>query len=91
MTRKKAIFVEVPTSLVLQNAVRDVWQEIGSDCLACCDDEPMTNEGAIETCLDADRLDTFGYKNAEEEMDRLMDSHSFSKIVKSLAIHVKLI
>jgi DNA-binding MurR/RpiR family transcriptional regulator len=47
------------------NAVQATWQEIGSDieqCAAECE-EQVSNEEAIETCIDADRIVMYGGRN----------------------------
>lgn len=49
----------------LKSGIMRVWQAIGSDAEACCE-QPMTNEEALETCVDADRLVTFGAADADD-------------------------
>lgn len=41
----------------LQSIVLQVWQQIGHDAMQACEEagDPLTNDAAIEMCLDADR------------------------------------
>ena len=74
------------------NAVRAVWNEIGSDSIACAQEcgEDMTNEAALEGVLDADRMTTFGYPDADKEVSALIKAHSYQKVMRALKTQVKL-
>jgi hypothetical protein len=74
----------------LIQAVHNTWQAIGSDLLqACaeCGEEP-DNEGAVESCLDADRIVTYGGdKGAEAQVEfrARMAVVGYSKALSELA------
>jgi hypothetical protein len=53
-------------------AIHNTWQAIGSDLLEAveCSGEELDNESAVEGCIDADRIVTYGGdkgKAAQEE------------------------
>lgn len=49
-------------SNTLIHALHATWQAIGSDLLQACAEsgEEPDNEGAVEACLDADRITVYG-------------------------------
>lgn len=53
----KAIAIPLDELNELQNIVLQVRQQIGYDAIQACEeaDDPLTNDAAIELCLDADR------------------------------------
>jgi hypothetical protein len=71
----------------LVDAVHATWQAIGSDLLSGCDEEP-DNEGAVEACIDADRIVTYGGekgKAAQDEFRARMHEIGYSKALTELA------
>lgn len=79
-------------SNTLKNGINGVWNAIANDvCVAAleCGDE-MTNEIAIELCVDADRLSTFGYKSADAELEALVKEHGYDKVFKALCQQISL-
>lgn len=46
-------------------AINSTWQAIGSDILQCSAEcgEEVDNEQAVESCIDADRIVTYGGEN----------------------------
>lgn len=73
-------------------AVSDVWQEIGSDLYACCAEqgEELTNEEAIESVLDADRMTTFGHPEADALVSEAIKEHGYSKVAKFIGKNISL-
>jgi len=52
-------------------AIHDTWQAIGSDLMeacACCGEE-LDNESAVEGCIDADRIVTYGGEKGKAAQD----------------------
>ena len=49
-------------------AIHNTWQAIGSDLLSGCDEEP-DNEGAVEACMDADRIVMYGGNGGQTAQD----------------------
>jgi len=52
-------------------AVHSSWQAIGPDFLEACEacGEELTNEAAVEGCIDADRIVMYGGKNGQAAQD----------------------
>ena len=75
------------------NAIQSVWQIIGSDCISCAQEngEEMTNAAAIETCIDADRLTTNGFKSADDEICVLIQKNGYPTVMKALLRIIKLV
>lgn len=83
MPRKIAI------SDVLRRGIVGVWGQIAPDAGFV-----RSNIEAVELCIDADRLDFFGYKEADEELKKLYKNTPFSayaRILKALAKEVNLV
>ena len=64
----------MPAFKYSQNFIRvvnQVWQQIGSDCIQCAAecDESMDNAGAVEGCIDADRLVSMGGEHGKEAQE----------------------
>lgn len=80
----------MPYSKELIRAVHSTWQAIGSDLLqACaeCGEEP-DNEGAVEACMDADRIVAYGGPEgvaAQEEFRARMHQVGYSTALSELA------
>jgi hypothetical protein len=53
------------------NAVHATWQAIGSDLIASCEEcgEAVDNYCAVESCIDADRIVTFGGEGGKAAQD----------------------
>lgn len=70
----------------LTGAIHNVWNQIGSDLEAACAEceEELTNDGAFESCLDADRIVLVGRnKPAQEELTTLFKEHGWAAVVKA--------
>lgn len=74
----------------LVRAVNSCWQSIGNDIYECAAEcgESVTNEQAVESCLDADRLlmypgGTSG-KEANEFVKELCDAGKYSALNKAV-------
>lgn len=70
----------------LIGAIHQVWQEIASDMEGRFD-----NAEAIETVLDADRIETFGYKQAAVELEWLDNRFGPERVQLALGRQVKLV
>lgn len=55
-----------------------VWPQIGHEV---CVDDPFE---MVETCLDADRLLTFGYEDEYAAFKLLLETHSFHAICEAV-------
>lgn len=85
----------VVISQTLISAIWATWNEIGSDCMACSQEcgEEINNEGAIEACIDADRLSMHGDeqgKSADAELDALLKEHKYDAVMKALKKQIQL-
>jgi len=76
----------------LVRAINAVWDYIGSDCEQCANEcgEELTNEMAIESCIDADRLKTNGHKAADKELHALIEQHGYGPVAKALEKKISL-
>ncbi len=74
----------------LERPIRKTWDYIGPDALEAFGD--TNNEGAIELCLDANRLVTAAEDpNAELLVLHLIDEHGYTEVLKFLAKHIDLV
>ena len=74
----------------LEPPIQKVWDCIGPDAIEAFGD--TNNEGAIELCLDANRLVTTAEDpNAEFLVLHLIDEHGYTKVLKFLAEHIDLV
>ena len=48
-------------------AINNTWQAIGSDILQCAEEcgDDVDNEQAVESCIDADHIVTYGGENGK--------------------------
>lgn len=80
----------MPTPIVISNtliqAVNAVWNYIGNDLMQCAEEcgEPVTNEEAVESCLDADRMFSQGHKEAQAEFEALVKEHGYGAVAKAV-------
>lgn len=74
-------------------AIQRTWETIGSDLEACCadSDEPLDNEGAIESCIDAGRLGMYGCKDAQATVRVAIVEHTYSKVLAFLVKNIHLV
>lgn len=89
--------IEMPASCLLNKAFIDrvktpiihVWNIIGADALDCEDD--MSNETAVEFCIDANRLDSIANDGEADQM--IVDQcriHGYTKVLRYLAKNISL-
>lgn len=64
-----------------------VWNAIAESASGFCDD----NESAIEMCIDANRLQTFGSTESENELKKLIADHGFKAVIRELSKTVILV
>lgn len=80
---------KIEISATLIQGINAVWGQIAADALEFGDE--LDNEGAIELCYDADRLWTFGYKEADAEIKQLFKKHDIDAVRRALAKKVNLV
>lgn len=81
---------------LLRDPILSTWSVIASDAMELGD---MTNAGAIEMCIDADRMTFYasGVKgktaagDAEKELDRAIKAHGYKKVLNSLSRSIRLL
>ena len=80
---------------LIKPSILQVWDAIGSDVLALVTDPgELENAGAIEMCVDADRLRTMGGKDGEVADMLLEDAHSkhgWDDVIEALSNSIDLI
>lgn len=80
-------------SATLLGAIQEVWQEIGSDTMMCAQEcgEEVSNEEAIESCIDADRLTTIAQSpESDAEVSLLIKQHTYTGMMKQLRKELQL-
>jgi hypothetical protein len=80
--------------------IQAVWQYIGSDSYAAAQEcgERLTNEAALEGCIDAGRLIDCALGGGSKERGKLADAavgeaikqHGYKKVMTYLKRHIKL-
>jgi hypothetical protein len=63
--------------------IYQVWNAIGFDVLAYA--EETDNECLVESCIDAERLSTFGSQESEDELKELLKQHGYATVLKELS------
>jgi hypothetical protein len=83
---------KVTISPVLVRGISRTWSAIGGDMAACCAEmgERLTNSGAMESVLDADRLLAYD-PEAHRELEELMKNHSFNAVSRAICRKVRLV
>lgn len=74
----------------LANGLRNVWNIIGSDLLELYDHETPPNAVIIDACCDADRLLSFGERDAYNIFRTLTQHHSYTQVLSFLSKKVDL-
>lgn len=83
---------QITISNGILRAVNGVWDAIAYDLGAMYDGlEPLTNEAAVEACLDADRPTTFGFPEQDKELKELCKKHGFQKVCEAIAKKTQLV
>lgn len=78
---------------ILSGPILVTWNEVGSDTEQCCQEcgDRLTNAIAMETCLDANRLDSCGRSpEADKLVGELFAEHGYDKVFKFLCKNVRL-
>jgi hypothetical protein len=77
----------------ISTGVQSTWAELAGDAYALAEEcnEKMTNKGALELVLDADRMTTFGYKEADDLIGQAIKEHGYDKVMKHIAKNFKLV
>lgn len=78
-------FVPVITPEI-EAAVIGVWNAIAPDAAEVVED----NECAVEMCIDANRLSTFGYQNEESAVTKLIAEFGYMVVLKALSKKVRI-
>ena len=80
---------------LLRPAIMNVWDQIGSDVMALVTDPgEIENAGAIEMCVDADRLRTMGGKDGEVSdvlLEAAHSKHGWDAVIEALSNSIDLI
>lgn len=75
--------------LVIKPAIRKVWNYIGMDVEDACGNN---NEGAIEVCIDADRLVSCGHSpEADKIVTDVLKTTDYSTVLKFLSMAIPLV
>jgi hypothetical protein len=69
--------------------INNVWGHIADDAYEA--GGRVSNTEAMEMVLDANRMSTFGHKDAETLVDELCKEHGYVKVNKFLCKHFKLV
>lgn len=77
---------------IVKQPIYAVWDYIGSDVMQCCDEcgEPCDNESAVESCIDANRLTTQNFKEADDAVLAAIKEHGYPKVLKFLTKNISL-
>jgi hypothetical protein len=86
--KKKAPKTPIEFSAELARAMNVTWQQIAADLYECSPD--LSNDEAIEACVDADRL-LFNGESAEAhaEMKALCAEHGYHAVLDALSARFK--
>jgi hypothetical protein len=77
----------------LKGPIHDVWTEVGSDVDSVSAEmgEETSNEVAMESCIDADRLSNVARApEADNLLHHLFTEHGYEKVFKFLCKNIKL-
>lgn len=92
MTKKQTI-VDMDK---VRGPIVSVWGQIAADAVEL---GRLSNAGAVELCIDADRLTFFAYGDrgkqaaaeAEAELENAIKAHGYTKVLKVLARSIRLV
>jgi len=73
-------------SINLYRAINSVYQSIGYDI-----PEDYDNEEAVECCIDADRLKTYGFLDEHNELMGHIDVYGYIDVLKYISKNVSLV
>lgn len=97
MTKTKSVFATKEETDIVVSAIHQTWQSIGYDVEQACaeENERLTNEGALECCIDAERVEMYGgtkRKEAQAILRRIFDDKTigYTKVMKELKKLIKL-
>lgn len=74
----------------IRQGIVNTWSQIGSDVEAV---EGCNNLIAVECCIDADRLTTFGEeegKAADKLVGEAIEKHGYEKVLRYIAKNIRL-
>jgi hypothetical protein len=99
-TTKRAPKVNLDFDL-LRGPILVTWNAIAGDLAATCAEsgQRLTNESAVECCIDADRLTFFARgaderaaaEAAEQELSRAIGAHGYPRVLRALARRFSLV
>ena len=75
--------------VLIANAIDNVWDQVGPDAAEAYG-EDISSDAAVEICLDADRLLTFGSAYVHGLFRELVEKHGYTKIYRALCKKVSL-
>jgi hypothetical protein len=81
---------------LLRSPIYTVWNHVAGDLSEL---GRVTNKGAIECCIDADRMTSFAHGEqdkaaaaaAETELTRAIDANGYAKVLSALARAIRLV
>lgn len=81
---------------LLRGPIYSAWNAVAGDLAEL---GRVTNKGAIECCIDADRMTMFAYGEqgktaaaaAEAELTRAIDANGYTKVLAALSRAIKLV
>ena len=79
----------------VKRAIWLTWQAIGHDVEQCAEEcgERVKNDGAVESCIDADRLLDYGGINgliADTAITAAIRDHGYPKVLRFLSRNIRL-
>lgn len=85
--------ITIPAELL--GAINQTWGAVASDLYEAAAEagDRITNEAAIECCIDANRLAMYGGKNGkamDELVTKLIKEHGYNVVMKQLKKELKL-
>lgn len=79
---------------LVSRSIVETWQAVGHDVIQACEEagEPLDNETAVESCIDADRLLDFSNKGKEAYaiLRPLYESNSYNAVLNYLSRKIRL-
>ena len=72
--------------------IYSVWNVIGNDVYECAGEcgEEVSNEEALESCLDAGRLSMYGHADTDAAISAAIKANTYSKVMKFLKKNIQL-
>lgn len=72
----------------MEQSINDVWDAIGHDIVEMCGRD---NEIAIETCMDAGRIEAYGDPKSAQDLRQLVIEYGYTTVLTSFSAQLKLV